>query len=133
MSGAFIDSNILVYAFSDDSVRRQRAEDVLQEGDTIGVQCLNEFVSVATRKLNVGWDEIDAAIIVIEQFCPSIVPLTLAVHRRGVDIARRYRMAIYDAMIVAAALSSGCDTLYSEDMHHGLVVDARLTIVNPFA
>jgi len=35
-------------------------------------------------------------------------------------------------MIVAAAVESGCDVLYSEDMHHGLVVAGRLRIENPF-
>ena len=33
-------------------------------------------------------------------------------------------------MIAAAALDSGCDTLWSEDMHDGLVIDGRLTVVN---
>jgi predicted nucleic acid-binding protein len=36
-------------------------------------------------------------------------------------------------MIVAAALLAGCDTLYTEDMHPGLVIENRLRIVNPFA
>ena len=47
--------------------------------------------------------------------------------------ARRYKIAFYDAAIVAAALLADCDTLWSEDMHDGLVIDGRLTIRNPFA
>lgn len=35
-------------------------------------------------------------------------------------------------MIVAAALSNDCETLWSEDMHEGLVVDGRLRIASPF-
>jgi len=39
---------------------------------------------------------------------------------------------VYDAMIVAAALLSGCDKLYTEDMQDRLLVEGRLRIVNPF-
>jgi predicted nucleic acid-binding protein len=28
--------------------------------------------------------------------------------------------------------ANDCDTLWSEDMHHGMVLDGRLRIVNPF-
>jgi predicted nucleic acid-binding protein len=35
-------------------------------------------------------------------------------------------------MIIAAALQAGCETLYSEDMHHRQMIDKRLQIVNPF-
>ena len=55
------------------------------------------------------------------------------VHEDGLRIARRHRLGVFDALLVAAALRSGCDTLWSEDMHHGLVVDGRLRVANPFA
>jgi predicted nucleic acid-binding protein len=35
-------------------------------------------------------------------------------------------------MIAAAALHAECDTLWSEDMQHGMALDGRLRIVNPF-
>jgi predicted nucleic acid-binding protein len=37
---------------------------------------------------------------------------------------------VYDAMIVAAGLLAGCDTLL--DMQHGLVAAGQMTVVNPF-
>jgi predicted nucleic acid-binding protein len=39
---------------------------------------------------------------------------------------------VYDAMIVAAAILGGCETLYSEDMQDGLLIDNQLRICNPF-
>ncbi|MCL2040436.1 MAG: hypothetical protein FWG84_00160 [Bacteroidales bacterium] len=36
------------------------------------------------------------------------------------------------AIIIAAALDSGCHTLYSEDMQHKMVIDKKLSIINPF-
>ena len=43
-----------------------------------------------------------------------------------------HRFSYWDSLIVAAALDAGCDTLYSEDMQHGQVVEGRLRLVNPF-
>ena len=65
--------------------------------------------------------------------CESPRPLTFELHDRGLELADRWELSVYDSMIVAAALHAGCDTLYSEDMRHGLVIDGRLTITNPFA
>jgi hypothetical protein len=48
-------------------------------------------------------------------------------------MAERYGFSIYDAMIVASALDAGCDTLWSEDMQHRMVLDEGLRIVDPFA
>jgi predicted nucleic acid-binding protein len=40
-------------------------------------------------------------------------------------------ISFYDALIVAAAVGAGCDTLYTEDMQHGRRIGG-LAIVNPF-
>ena len=61
----------------------------------------------------------------------QVVPLTPEAHDLGLDLAERYGLNIYDALIVAAASLAGCATLYSEDMHDGLTIDG-LTIRNPF-
>lgn len=57
--------------------------------------------------------------------------LTIETHALGLGLCQRYQLSVYDAMIVAAAQLGGCTTLYSEDMHHGLVIDG-LTITDPF-
>jgi len=44
----------------------------------------------------------------------------------------RYDFQIFDAIIVASALESGCQVLYSEDMQHNMKINGQLTIVNPF-
>jgi predicted nucleic acid-binding protein len=62
----------------------------------------------------------------------DVIPLTLAIHQSGLRLAERYGFSIYDSFIVAAALAADCDTLWSEDMQNGMVVDDRLRIVNPF-
>ncbi|WP_200943278.1 MULTISPECIES: hypothetical protein [unclassified Rhizobium] len=44
----------------------------------------------------------------------------------------RFNLSIYDALMIAAALQADCHEIFSEDMQHGLVIDGRLTISNPF-
>ena len=132
MSVGFLDSNVLVYAFSDDP-RSARAREFLEAGATIGVQSLNEFANVARKKLRMDWREIEAALDEIGMLCTVVAPITRELHRRGLELAERYRLAIYDGLIVAAALGARTDVLWSEDMHNGLIVEGRLEIVNPFA
>ena len=60
------------------------------------------------------------------------LPLTVATHEAAVRLAARDGTAFYDTLLVASALEANCDTLLTEDMQDGRVVEARLTIRNPF-
>ncbi|MBN1652867.1 MAG: PIN domain-containing protein [Deltaproteobacteria bacterium] len=128
---AFIDTNILLYLLSTDVAKADRAEDVVRTGGVISVQVLNEIANVAHRKLAMPWIEINAVLEMIRSVCP-VVPLTIEIHDRGRSIAERYKLNIYDAMIVAAALLAECKILYSEDVQDRLLVDKQLQIRNPF-
>ncbi len=132
MPRGFLDTNVLVYAFTDDD-RTSKAEVLLGSGCVTGVQALNEFANVARRKLGLDWDEVGDALRSIRTLCHSVVPMDLDVHADGLRIAQGHRLSVFDSLMVAAALRSGCDTLWSEDMHDGLVVDGRLRVRNPFA
>ncbi|HEX8486803.1 PIN domain-containing protein [Sphingomonas sp.] len=129
----FFDSNVLVYTIERDARRQSIAQDLLAQGGVISVQCLNEFARVAHRKLGLSWPEVEQARDGFLILCEPVLPLTLAIHKAGMSLASALRLSIYDALIVAAALSGNCDVLYSEDMHAGLVIDGRLRIANPFA
>jgi predicted nucleic acid-binding protein len=134
MSGKpFFDTSVLVYVVVADDQRTGKAEALLAGGGVISVQVLDEFVAVARRKLGMTWDEISEALAAIRTLCLSPLPITLDTHEDALRIAAQYGYHIYDALIAAAALEADCDTLYSEDMQHGQVIDARLTIRNPFA
>ena len=62
----------------------------------------------------------------------EVLDLTLATQQRGLALARRCQLSIYDAMIAAAALEAGCDSLFSEDFQTGQRIDGQLVVVNPF-
>lgn len=126
----FFDTNILVYAFLD-ATKRERALEVLSEGGLISIQVLNEFANVALKKRKRSWPEIETALGVIRARFPKVILLTVEIHAVGVGLARDHSLNIYDAMIVAAALEAGCDTLFSEDMQHQRAF-GDLRIVNPF-
>ena len=133
MSGAvFLDSNVLIYAALQPDDRSGIARALLAAGGMISVQVLNEFANVARRKFRRPWPEIKVAVADIRVLFPNPIPLTVATHEAAITLATRYGFAFYDAVIVASALEAGCSTLISEDMQDGLVVEARLTVRNPF-
>jgi predicted nucleic acid-binding protein len=92
---------------------------------------LNEFANAGRRKLGLSWAVI-RDILGEYRTNFTVVPVTLETHERGLALAERYQVNVYDGMIAAAALLAGCTTLFSEDMHDGLVIDG-LTIRNPYA
>lgn len=131
MSADFADTNILLYLL-DQGPKAERAEAVLAQGPRISVQVLNEALVNCRRKAGLDWEEAGAFLAGIQAVCP-VEPLTLRTHEVGRALAERYGFAIYDAMIVAAALIAGCTRLWTEDMQDGLLVEGQLRLVNPFA
>jgi predicted nucleic acid-binding protein len=68
----------------------------------------------------------------IRILCPAILPIDLDTHAAAVNLKERHGFAFFDALMVAAALRAGSDTLCSEDMQHGMTIDGKLRIANPF-
>ncbi|MGE0500926.1 MAG: PIN domain-containing protein [Rhizobiaceae bacterium] len=130
-AAAFLDTNVIIYAFTDDP-RRETAEILLATGGVISVQVLNEFANAARRKLGMDWAEVRDALSAIRTLCPSVIGLDVDVHEKGMALGERYGLSVYDSLIVAAALQGGCKTLLTEDLQDGLVVERRLTVHNPF-
>jgi predicted nucleic acid-binding protein len=85
---------------------------------------------VARRKLGKTWEELDELIGTLREVC-EVVPWTEETYDRGRRISERYMLSHYDSMIVASALLAQCQTLYSEGMQNGLLIDASLRIKNP--
>ena len=131
MSDRFLDSNVLLYVLDDDGPKRDRAVAVLAGGGTISVQVLNEVLVNCRRKAGMDWDEAGEFLDGIRELCQT-VSLTPEIHDIGRAVGARYRLGVYDAMIVAAALAHGCARLLSEDLHDGLVIEGALTVENPF-
>ena len=131
MPGSFFDSNVLLYAVSADSAKADRAEELIEVGGTISTQVLNEVVNVARRKMRLSWPETHGLLSMIRDVL-AVEPLTIAVHATGIELAERYNLSVFDAMIAASALHAGCDTLWSEDMQDEMLLADRIRIIDPF-
>ena len=127
---SFFDTNVLLYLLSKDAAKADRAEALLASGGVVSVQVLNEFASVASRKLAMTIAEIREILSTIRAAC-AVMPLDIETHDLGLDIAERHRFSIYDALIVAAAVRAGCAILYTEDLQQGQVIE-KLQIRNQF-
>jgi predicted nucleic acid-binding protein len=128
----FLDTNVLIYAVAKNDPRAFKAEALLASGGMVSIQSLNEFVSVARRKLSMSWKEVNEFLDIICILCPDPVPISLDVHQGALAIAKMYGYSIYDALVASAALQAGCKTLYSEDLQDGQMINRQLTIRNPF-
>ncbi|KAK45573.1 pilus assembly protein [Caballeronia jiangsuensis] len=130
-----VDSNVIVYLFSGDVAKADRAEALVARGNSkpvISTQVMNEVTLVLSRKMGLLWPEIERILDDVEVFC-EVVPLTLEVHKEARRVAEHYGFRFYDSCIIAFALLEGCEVLYSEDMHHGQVIFEQLTVINPFS
>jgi predicted nucleic acid-binding protein len=126
----FADTNIAVYAFQT-GPKAERALAVLA-GAVLSVQVLNEFANVCIRKLGYDRQTLEMLISELRSQAAAIESITETTHDLAREIAFRYELSFYDSALIAAALLADCDTIYSEDMQHGLVIEGRLTIENPF-
>jgi predicted nucleic acid-binding protein len=126
----FLDSNVVIYLLSAEPHKANRAEGLLRARPTVSVQVLNEVTSVCLRKLNLPWAEVEAVVAAVKAHV-SVVPLTVESHTLAMTLAQRHQLSFYDAHVVASALHAGAQTLFSEDLHHGLQIQG-LRVQNPF-
>lgn len=125
----FFDTNVLLYLLSADA-KADQVESLLAVGGVVSIQVLNEFVSVAFRKLKMKWPEIREILATIRAIC-EVIPMTVETHETGLTIAERYGFSFYDSLILSAAIQAECRVVYSEDMQDGQIVQS-VTIRNPF-
>lgn len=128
---AFLDTNILIYAFSVDS-KKEVALDLLSDGGVISVQSLAEFANVARRKLGHSVAEVAEKIRHLIDALSLEGEVTLPILDAALQLADRYKLSIHDSTLIAVALDAECEEFLSEDLQHGLVIDGRLTVRNPF-
>jgi len=133
----FLDTNILVYCFDttdrDKKIKAGELFDSLYdtEGTIISIQVVEEFCSVAFRKMSPPLSEED-----IIEFISTIPPdrvrlIDMDTINEALTVKKEHSLSFWDSLIVAAALNAGCTVLYTEDMQHGYSVKG-LTIRNPF-
>ncbi len=132
MNASFIDTNVVIYSLSQDQMKQTIAIQLLAQNPVVSVQVLSETANIMRRKL--GFDIASTQTVVrrIANECKTVQHLSFNTLQSGLNLSANYGFSHFDSLIVASALETNCTTLYSEDMHHGLMVNQTLTIINPF-
>jgi len=134
MSGkVFLDTNVIIYAHTDHDITKQgKAQSIIIEKDTvISTQVLQETANILKKKLKQEYAD-------IRKVLTDLVSNNY-VHTNNVSnvlkacaIAGKYGFSFYDSLIISAALETGAEILYSEDMQHDQLIENKLRIINPF-
>ncbi len=131
----FVDTNVLLYAYDLESPqKRMRAKGIVEEGWkslgqlVISVQVLQELeVNLERKKVSRG--EIHQLIYDLSVW--PVVDNTLMILKMALSEQIRWKLSLWDAMILAAARSVGARELVTEDFSHGQNYDG-VRAVNPF-
>ena len=131
---AFVDTNVLVYLYSDvDLSKQERAFWALIKYDCqISTQVINEFNNVCIRKWKAPKEDILRAIKRICLYC-GVAYIFEDTIQKALGIHEKYMYSYYDSLVIASALEHNCKYLFTEDMADGQVIESRLTIQNIFA
>jgi predicted nucleic acid-binding protein len=132
----FVDTNIFIYLKLKDKKNEDKksiCSDLfrkIKNRITISTQVINEFYNVMLRNglSDSKIQEMVGGIIEISM----VSLLTLDTIKQSWKIKERYRISIWDSLIIASALENNCKILYTEDIQHKQLIENKLRIINPF-
>jgi predicted nucleic acid-binding protein len=129
----FIDTNILVYAYSDDAPDKQAIARTLcsQPDRWISTQVMIEFSNIARKKMGMEWQDITLALLEIRKNFKVVISSESTIITAS-RLADRYQLSWFDSLIVSAAIEANATVLYSEDLNNLQVYENQTRIINPF-
>jgi predicted nucleic acid-binding protein len=134
---AFLDTNILVYAYDQyDPQKQKKAQSLLtdgmeQENIVLSVQVLGEFFNVVTRHIRQPMSSDEAQEIISTLSVLSIQDIDLTMVNRAIDTHKMYQISYWDSLIIAAAERAECKSILSEDLNDGQTYHG-IQVSNPF-
>lgn len=133
----FIDTNVLVYAHDGGAGAKHAAARLLLErlweerSGVLSTQVLQEFCVNVRRRAKVPMPAEEVRRVIEDYLGWTVVVNDGGTVLRALDLAERYEIGFWDAMIVDAANQAGAEVLYSEDLNHGQQY-ASVRVTNPF-
>ena len=133
----FVDTNILLYAVASDpeeKAKAERANEILKQGElALSTQVLQEFYVQATRETRADSLRHHQAIGLVESFLRfHVAETTTTIVLAAAATRERFKISYWDAAILEAARSAGCDVVLSEDLDDRTDY-AGIRVENPFA
>ncbi len=129
---SFVDSNILLYlADVNESSKKSIAKDIIEAKPFTSVQVVFECLNVCLKKFRMQKEA-------SKDFVKNILKTCVIIGEEketgifAIELFSKYSLQVFDSKIIATALDAGCSILYSEDMQNGLLIENRLTVINPF-
>ena len=126
-----LDTNVLIYIAGNDISKRKIAEILLSYDPIVPSQVISEYINVTRRLRKVPKQQLIIEASDLFRHC-LIAPLEHSTLELAKNLINKYDFQIFDSFVVASALEANCNTLYSEDMQHGLIVYQQMKIINPF-
>jgi predicted nucleic acid-binding protein len=127
----FADTNIVIYAQENDRNKSMRAIAIMKSSPLLSAQVILETINTLTVKFGLPLEDAHDIALSILTMC-DVVPITIETILQASSLVERYRLSHWDSTIVAAALLAECEILYTEDLHHGMVFEGKLRVINPF-
>jgi predicted nucleic acid-binding protein len=131
---AFVDTNIFVYLYSEDEVKKRTvAYNALENYNCItSTQVLTEFSNVCIKKLHIQAEIISKSIDEIASAC-AVMPVERETIKKALKLHDKYGYSYYDCLIIASALTYNCTLLLTEDLKDRHVIENSLTVCNIFS
>ena len=133
----FVDTNVLVYAYDTHSETKQAGalrllrDGILNDALAVSAQVLGEFFTVVTRRIPTPMT-VDGAAAAIDTLKPiPVVEIDRQLVERAIETHKRYEIAYWDALIIAAAERAGCVEVLTEDLNDGQRY-LDIVVSNPF-
>ena len=134
MEKVFIDTNILIYANdSRDRDKQQKAIQIISDlmltgNGVISTQVMQEYANVALKKLNQDQSVVLRQLVLLESF--EVIMVSPILIRKGIELKTVYNIGYWDSIIISAAESAKCKTIFSEDFNTGQYYSGIIA-VNP--
>jgi len=131
---AFFDTNIMIYLYADNEQEKQMISKKIINNAAecvISTQILNEMNNVMIKK----WKMPPETVKKVQEDIRRISELVYIDENtidNAIDLNARHGFSYYDCLMLASALESGCEIIYTEDMSNGQIIGNTLKIVNPF-
>ncbi len=129
----FLDTNILIYAYSDDEPHKQAIAQALCSlpDRWISTQVMIEFSNIARKKMGMDWKDITLALLELRENFKVLTTSDTTIITAS-QLADRYQLSWFDSLIVSAGLETNATTLYSEDLNDSQIYEKQITVINPF-